>query len=309
MTTTPLFKTVALIGKYNSQEIGDSLDTLSKYFKSKGSKVLIEQQTAFLLDYEGDNVASLSEIGKNSDLAVVLGGDGTMLNIARVLAVYDVPVIGVNRGHLGFLTDLSTHNMIEHFDEILAGNYYTEDRILLQTSVIREDEIVFKSVAFNDAVIDKGSVSRLIEFEMRINNQFVYSQHSDGLIISSPTGSTAYALSAGGPIVHPSLNAIIMAPICPHTLTNRPLVVNSNSVIDIMMLHCADGRVHVDGHYHFDLLAQDCVRIEPYQHNIKLLHPNTHDYYQTLRIKLNWGFNSISHAVAEQNHNNNNSGH
>lgn len=289
----PMFKTVALIGKYNSQETGETLATLQTFFAEQGVKVLIEKQTAGLVGYRGDNIASTHEIGENADLAVVLGGDGTMLHIARSLASSDVPLIGINGGHLGFLTDLSLDNMLEKLEKILAGEFYLEERILLKATVIRQGEKVFKALAFNDVVIDKGAISRLIDFNIFINQQFAYNQRSDGLILSTPTGSTAYALSAGGPIVHPSLSAIILAPICPHTLTNRPLVVHSNSLVEIEMLHCADGRVHIDGHCHYDLIPHDRIRIEKFRNGIILLHPHDHDYYDTLRLKLNWGINSI----------------
>ncbi len=289
----PMFKTVALIGKYNSRETGEALATLQEFFTQQGVRVLIEKQTAGLVGYHGDNIASMHQIAENADLAVVLGGDGTMLHIARSLASSDVPLVGINGGHLGFLTDLSIDNMLAKLEKILEGEFYLEERILLKATVIRQGEKVFKALAFNDVVIDKGAISRLIDFNIFINQQFAYNQRSDGLILSTPTGSTAYALSAGGPIVHPSLNAIILAPICPHTLTNRPLVVHSNSLVEIEMIHCADGRVHIDGHCHYDLVPHDRIRIEKFRNGIILLHPHDHDYYDTLRLKLNWGMNAI----------------
>jgi NAD+ kinase len=283
------FKTVALIGKYNSPEIGDSLLRLAGFLVEKQITVLVERQTASSAGIAGYPTASLEEIGEQADLAVVLGGDGTMLNIARALYTYGVPLVGINQGRLGFLTDVSVDAMLETMEEILDGDYLSEARFLLTVTIRRQGENVFEACAFNDAVVSKGATARLIELEVFVDGQFVYSQRSDGLIISTPTGSTAYALSSGGPILHPTLEAVVLVPICPHTLSNRPIAVNSESTIEILLLHADDARVHFDGQRHFDLQENDWVIVRRSKQMVHLLHPFGHSYYDMLRQKLHWG--------------------
>jgi NAD+ kinase len=283
------FKTVALIGKYNSPEIGDSLLRLAGFLVEKQLTVLVERQTASSAGIAGYPTASLEEIGEQADLAVVLGGDGTMLNIARALYTYGVPLVGINQGRLGFLTDVSVDAMLETMEEILDGDYLSEARFLLTVTIRRQGENVFEACAFNDAVVSKGATARLIELEVFVDGQFVYSQRSDGLIISTPTGSTAYALSSGGPILHPTLEAVVLVPICPHTLSNRPIAVNSESTIEILLLHADDARVHFDGQRHFDLQENDWVIVRRSKQMVHLLHPFGHSYYDMLRQKLHWG--------------------
>lgn len=286
---TQLFKTVALIGKYNSPEIGDSLLRLADFLAQRKHTVLVERQTAECTGVTSYPTASLEEIGERADLAVVLGGDGTMLNIARSLYSFGVPLVGVNQGRLGFLTDVSVDTMLETMEEILAGDYLSESRFLLTVTIRRQGENVFEACAFNDAVVSKGATARLIELEVFVDGQFVYSQRSDGLIISTPTGSTAYALSSGGPILHPTLEAMVLVPICPHTLSNRPIAVNSESTIEILLLHADDARVHFDGQRHFDLQENDWVIVRRSRQMVRLLHPFGHSYYDMLRQKLHWG--------------------
>lgn len=284
-----LFKTVALIGRYNSPEIGDSLLRLAGFLEERKHRVLVERSTAECTGVTGYPLASLDEIGEQADLAVVLGGDGTMLNIARSLYTYGVPLVGVNQGRLGFLTDVSADTMLETLEEILSGDYLSEARFLLTVTIRRQGDNVFEASAFNDAVVSKGATARLIELEVFVDGQFVCSQRSDGLIISTPTGSTAYALSSGGPILHPTLEAIVLVPICPHTLSNRPIAVNSESTIEILLLHADDARVHFDGQRHFDLQENDWVIVRRSKQMVRLLHPFGHSYYDMLRQKLHWG--------------------
>ncbi|MDD5240130.1 MAG: NAD kinase [Sulfuricella sp.] len=284
-----LFKTVALIGKYNSPEIGDPLLRLARFLEERECGVLVERQTAESTGVSAFPVASLEEIGERADLAVVLGGDGTMLNIARSLHAYDVPLVGVNQGRLGFLTDVSAEAMLETMAEILAGDYLSEARFLLAVTIRRHGENVHEACAFNDAVVSKGATARLIELEVFVDGQFVYSQRSDGLIVSTPTGSTAYALSSGGPILHPTLEAVVLVPICPHTLSDRPIAVNSESTIEILLLRADDARVHFDGQRHFDLQENDWIIVRRSSQMVRLLHPLGHSYYSMLRQKLHWG--------------------
>jgi len=284
----PSFKTVGLIGKYKSPEIAGPLLKLADFLTQRGVKVLIDRLTA---SHIGDNkypVLVLEEIGRQADLAVVLGGDGTMLNIARTFAPCDVALVGVNQGRLGFLTDISIDTMFETIGTILEGNYVTEERMLLEAEVFSGESSVFTVLAFNDVVISKGIKGSMIELEVRIDGQFLYTVRADGLIVASPTGSTAYALSSGGPIVHPSLSVMALVPICPHTFSSRPIVISSDSVVEIIIGDAADARAHFDSHSRFDLREQDHVVVRRYGHTIRLLHPVGHNYYSMLREKLHW---------------------
>jgi len=283
------FESIALIGKFNSQEVGDSLSRLAAFLQHRGHAVLVETQTAASAGVDQYPLATLEEIGQQADLAVVLGGDGTMLNIACSLFPYGVPLVGINLGRLGFLADVALDTMLETMGEMLGGEYLTEDRFLITVTVRRHGENIFEAHAFNDAVVSKGATARLIELEVFVDGQFVYSQRSDGLIVSTPTGSTAYALSSGGPILHPTLEALVLVPICPHTLSNRPIAVNSESTLEILLIHAVDARVHLDGQRHFDLQANDWVIVRRAPQTVRLLHPYGHSYYDMLRQKLHWG--------------------
>lgn len=283
------FETIALIGRYNSPEVGDSLLRLASFLQHRGHQVLVETRTATSANITSYPLASLDEIGAQADLAVVMGGDGTMLNIACSLFTYKVPLIGINLGRLGFLADVSLDTMLETMDEMLKGEFEAEERFLITVTVRRQGENIFEAHAFNDAVVSKGATARLIELEAFVDGQFVYSQRSDGLIISTPTGSTAYALSSGGPILHPTLEALVLVPICPHTLSNRPIAVNSQSTVEILLIHADDARVHLDGQRHFDLQANDWVILRRAPQTVRLLHPEGHSYYDMLRQKLHWG--------------------
>ncbi len=283
------FKTIALIGKYDSPQMAGTLPQLADYLQKMGCEVLIAHNTADQLGLLNQSTAELTEIGERADLAVVLGGDGTMLSIARMLVAHDIPLVGVNQGRLGFLTDVPAETMQESLAAILAGDYVAEQRLLLNTQILRGGETIFNACAFNDVVMSKGGMGRLIEFEAVIDGEFVYSQRSDGLVIATPTGSTAYALSAGGPILHPTLEAFVLVPICAHTLAARPIVVNSHSVVELQLKHADDARVHFDGQRQFDIQIGDTVRISRAPNAIRLLHPKDYSYYSTLREKLYWG--------------------
>jgi NAD+ kinase len=201
-----------------------------------------------------------------------------------------VPLIGVNQGRLGFLADVSIDTMFSTLDEMLSGQYVAEDRIMLEASVERHEDVLIASYAFNDVVVSKSTMGRLIEFEVYIDNQFVYSQRADGLVVASPTGSTAYALSSGGPILHPTLEAVVMVPICPHTLSARPIAVNSRSEIEINLIHADDDAASTStASATADLRIGDRVVIRRAHNTVRLLHPEGHNYYDTLRQKLHWG--------------------
>jgi NAD+ kinase len=285
---TAEFKTIALIGKYKSPEIGEPLLRLAAYLESRGVRVLLDPITAAHVARNDLEVMPLERSGELADLAIVIGGDGTMLNIARTLSPFDVALVGVNQGRLGFLTDISVDTMLDTIGAMLDGQHITESRLLLASEVWRADERICDVRAFNDASVAKGADGGLIELEVRIDGQFVYLLRADGLIVATPTGSTAYALSAGGPILHPALSVLAIVPVCPHTLSNRPITVSSDAQIEILMHRCADARVHYDSHSHCELRPGDRIVVRRFPRTIRLLHPLGHNYYHMLREKLHW---------------------
>jgi NAD+ kinase len=282
------FNTIALIGKYKSPEIAEPVLRLAQFLQSRGIRVLLDPLTATHVGRNSYSVLPLEEVGRAAELAIVIGGDGTMLNIARTFAPFDVALVGINQGRLGFLTDLSLDGMFEAMTALLDGKFVEESRMLLQAEVWSAQHRVLEVLAFNDISVNKGAEGSLIEIEVRIDGKFVYNLRSDGLIVTSPTGSTAYALSSGGPILHPSLSVIGLVPVCPHTLSNRPIVVGSDSEIEIMVLRAADARAHFDSHSHHELKERDEIRVKRCPHSIRLLHPLGHNYYHMLREKLHW---------------------
>jgi NAD+ kinase len=283
------FKTVALIGKHKNPDIVTPLLSLGAFLESRGLEVLLDSLTAATTaEQKKYPVLSMEEIGVRADLAIVLGGDGTMLNIARKLAPFDVPLVGINQGRLGFLTDLSIHTMVETLGSMLDGLYIPERRMLLYVEVARDNTVMFSALALNDVAVNRGVGGNMIEFEVRINGEYVYSLRSDGLIVATPTGSTAYALSSGGPILHPSLDLIALVPVSPHTLSNRPIVVGPETTVEILMHRTAVARVHSDSHSHFDLQENDKVIVSRAPYTVTLLHPSQYSYYRMLREKLGW---------------------
>lgn len=269
------------------QLMQNDLSVLARHLASKGIDVWVEENTAHHAQLANFKTLSLNEIGRTTDLAVVMGGDGTMLSVARSLIEADVPLVGINRGRFGFLTDLRAEDMLIEIDRILAGNFIQEPRMLLEAQVIRQGSLEYSSYAFNDVVIKSGL--RLIEIEVEIDGKFVYKQRSDGLILSTPTGTTAYALSAGGPILHPNLEAISLVPICPHTLSNRPIAVNSGSKIEVTLVQFDEAQLSFDGQLQLTLQVGDTIKVHRAEKAISLLHPANYCYFEMLRNKLNWG--------------------
>lgn len=284
-----VFQTVAIIGKYMNPEIREQILMLANFLADRQVGVLIEENTAEQSDIREYASVNINDIGNKAELAVVVGGDGTMLSAARTLVDYDIPLVGINRGRFGFLTDLSAESMLPCMEKILAGKYTIEERILLSAEISRYGEVIDQGRALNDVVVNKSGVARLIELEVYIDGQFVYRQRSDGLILATPTGTTAYSLSAGGPILHPTLDAIAMVPICPHTLSNRPIAINSASKVEIALIHAEDARVHFDGQVQVSLQQGDTVLVQRIDKTISLLHPAAHSHYGMLRDKLGWG--------------------
>lgn len=285
------FSTIAIIGKYMSPAavklMQPDLLSLAQHLQSRNINVYIEEHTAKHAPLPGFNTLTLDEVGASADLAIVMGGDGTMLSVARSLIDADVRLVGINRGRFGFLTDLRAEDMLVQLDRILAGEFSEEPRMLLTAQVIRNGQILHTNYAFNDVVIK--SDLRLIELEVHINQQFVHKQRSDGLILSTPTGTTAYALSAGGPILHPSLEAITLVPICPHTLSNRPIAVSSSSKIEVVLVQFDEAQLSFDGQCQVTLEMGDKIMVQRAEKTILLLHPSEYCYFDMLRNKLNWG--------------------
>ncbi len=280
--------TVALIGKRSTPEIAAPLLGLAAFLSEKGVAVMVDELTAPYLGAHEYTVATLEDMGKAADLAIVLGGDGTMLNIVCALAPHQVPLAGVNQGRLGFLTDISLDNMLPTIGAMLEGKFVTEQRMLLQGKVLRDGAEISGALAFNEVVMHRGGASSMMEFEISIDGEYLYKQRADGLIAATPTGSTAYALSAGGPIVHPALDIITLVPVCPHALSNRPIVLRSHSVLEILIHRCAEASLRFDSHTRFDVREGDRVVVSRYPEAACLLHPEGHSYYHTLREKLLW---------------------
>ncbi len=282
------FNTVGIIGKPDAPNLAAPIAQLVSFLRRRKLKVVLDTRTAAHLDPATCAMAELDVIGKQTDLVVVVGGDGTMLGVARKLAPQGVPIVGVNLGRLGFLTDIPLQSMEAMLAAILDGDYSAEDRMLLQSQIVRGDASVFETLALNDVVVSRGSMGSMIEFDVHIDGQFSYNLRSDGLIISTPTGSTAYSLSSGGPILHPQLDAISMVPISPHTLSNRPIVVAAKAVIEIVLIRGPNACANFDVQSKFDLLSMDKVVVRAAAHPIKLLHPKNYNYYAMLREKLHW---------------------
>ena len=283
------FKNIAIVARLQTPGIAEPLMHLANLLQQQGKKVLIEEEVAQEQGLTGYATVLRDEIGLYADLTIVIGGDGTMLSIARLLAPYQVPIIGVNQGRLGFITDISMPDMEPVILRILEGEFVPEERMLLQASVYREEAILYQSLAFNDVVLSRGAMGSMIEFEVFIDSLFVYSQRSDGLIISTPTGSTAYSLAAGGPILHPTVSAMTIVPVCPQFLNNRPIAINDTCRVEFLITRGQDARVFFDNQSHVDLHERDKVAVSRYQHTLTILHPIGYSYYDVLRNKLHWG--------------------
>ena len=281
-------KTIALVGKYNAAGINHSMYELAHFLDKAGHTVVLEAETAHYIQLDGVESMSVADIGKTADAAIVVGGDGTMLGIARQLAPYNVPLIGINQGRLGFITDIPLDRMIPVISDMLQGKYVSERRSLLQAIVVRDGDQIFSGMAFNDIVVARGAGSGMVELRVEVDGLFMYNQRSDGLIVSTPTGSTAYALSAGGPLLHPSLNGIVMVPIAPHALSNRPIVLPDSSEVVIQIAAGRDISVNFDMQTFASLMHQDKIIVKRSTHTVTFLHPQDWNYYNTLREKLHW---------------------
>ena len=286
---TPHFTHIGLIGKSEDSNVSTTLCALSDYLEQQKVEILLDESLADILPGSHHTVAERATLAQTCDLAIVVGGDGTLLNAARSLAESGIAVLGVNLGRLGFLVDVSPEDMPRQLDKILSGQFSEEQRTLLHMTVIRDGEVISQSSALNDVVVHKKDIARMIELDTYIDGHFLNTNRSDGLIVSTPTGSTAYALSGGGPILHPRLEAITLVPICPHTLSNRPIVIHDDSVIEIIIHKgTLEATVSCDGQVDQSLEADDLITVRKHDHALRLLHPPGHDYFAVLREKLRW---------------------
>jgi NAD+ kinase len=283
-----IFNTIALVVRPNTAGIEDSVRDVLDFLKRAGYSVVFETETAAHLNMPEIPSMSPQGIGEKADVAIVMGGDGTMLGIARQLAPYEVPLIGINQGRLGFMTDIPRDGMLPVLAKILAGTHKAERRALLEGHVLRDGKPIHIGLAVNDVVVARGAGSGMVELRVDVDDHFMYNQRSDGLIVSTPTGSTAYALSAGGPLLHPSLGGIVLVPIAPHALSNRPIVLPESSEIVIEINRGHDITVNFDMQTFASLAPQDRIHIRRSPHTITFLHPEGWSYYNTLREKLHW---------------------
>lgn len=282
------FQTIAIIGKHKSTDMAIPILCLGDFLASRGVHVVVDGLSAEHIKGHPFTALSLDEIAKTVDMAIVIGGDGTLLNIARALAPYGVPIAGVNQGRIGFLTDLSMGSMQDGIAAMLDGIFVTEQRLLLTARVIRNGVEIFSGLALNEVVVHRSNISSMVEFEVRIDGEYLYNQRADGLIISTPTGSTAYAMSAGGPIIHPGLDVVQLVPVCPHSLSNRPIIVKGTSELELLMHRTGDICVRYDSHTTFEMQLHDKLIVKKFAQPVFLMHPAGHSYYHTLREKLLW---------------------
>ncbi|MGE5330447.1 MAG: NAD kinase [Nitrospirota bacterium] len=292
---TPHFRHVALIGKYQSQVSGTAaagslqlMEDIAGFLQSQGCKVAVEERTAMATGLARYPALDADAIGEHCDLGLVVGGDGTMLSIGRQLARHGTPLIGINQGRLGFVTDIPLENYQTTLTPMLHGEYEEDHRPLMHARVEREGRVVFDAFAMNDVVVNRGATSGMVELRVEVDGHFVANQRADGLIIASPTGSTAYALSAGGPMLHPSIPGWVLVPIAPHTLSNRPIVLADITEIAIELVNGRDASANFDMQSLASLLHGDRILVRRSEYSVRFLHPRGWNYFDTLRKKLLW---------------------
>jgi NAD+ kinase len=264
------YRRVVLFGKAGSADAVAAVETLRTHLRTRGIEVLGEAEA------------------EAADVAIVVGGDGTLLSVARQLAEHDVPLVGINQGRLGFMTDIARADMLPALERLLAGEFTPDRRMLIDACVLRNGQPVFQTLALNEVVVNKGDLGRMIEMEVRVDGEFLYVLRADGMIIATPTGSTAYALAANGPILQPAVPGIALVPLCAHALTYRPITIADSSCVELRLVQSYDGRMHVDGQSYFDVKAGDTVRLSRSAHAVTLLHPPGYSYFAMLREKLHW---------------------
>jgi NAD+ kinase len=282
------FKTVAVVGKSDAASLPDILDQLVGVLRKRGISILMDPLTAGASRARADANVEITELPARADLTVVVGGDGTLISCARLMAERGVPLVGVNLGRLGFLTDIPADSLEPAIESILDGEFIAEHRMLLDGAVRRGAQTLFATLAMNDVVVSRGAMGSMIELAVTVDGEFIYTLRADGLIVATPTGSTAYALSAGGPILHPALQAIALVPISPHTLSNRPVAIRSTSKVEITLVRGVDARANFDVQAYWRLEPGDVVSVSAAAKPATLLHPRGYRYFSMLRQKLRW---------------------
>lgn len=289
------FQHVALVGKYQTTPSGTggaksraALVAVAHFLDDLGCDVAMEQDTALNMGITDYPALSVAQIGRQCDLGLVVGGDGTMLGIGRQMAPYGVPLIGINQGRLGFITDVPYGSFATSLQQMLAGAYVEDHRSLMNAHVLRDGHCVYQAMAMNDVVVNRGATSGMVELRVEVDGHFVANQRADGLIIATPTGSTAYALSSGGPLMHPSVPGWVMVPIAPHTLSNRPIVLPNSSRIAIEIVSGRDASASFDMQSLASLMHGDRIEVSRSEHHVRFLHPQGWSYFDTLREKLHW---------------------
>tara|TARA_B100001564_G_scaffold288981_1_gene252493 strand:- start:253 stop:1122 length:870 start_codon:yes stop_codon:yes gene_type:complete len=285
-----IFKKIAIISKKDDESVKDSLDTVIKYLDKKKIQYFFDENSSILL--KKNNYSSIEDIKDNCDIAFIIGGDGTLLRSAQELSKANIPICGINRGRLGFLVDISPNHIEENLNSIFSDEYSVDERISLTGSVIRDGSEISKNISFNDVVIHSKDAVRMIEMDTTLNGKNLYTVNADGLVISTPTGSTAYSLSSGGPILEPTMDALVIVPICPHLLSNRPFVIDMNSIIEIKLSEKSNMNASVtfDGQINVPIQANDIIKISKGEISLKLIQPPGIDFLSILREKLGWGY-------------------
>ncbi len=287
-----MFKKIVLISNNYSKVISDTLHTVIEVLESRNIEVFLDIKCyEFAPGTHHKTIDTQEFVDQDYDLAIAIGGDGTILQAAHIVANHDIPLLGINRGRLGFLADIPADTVEPMLSKILEGEYTEDIRFQLHCELHREDKTITEDSAFNEVIIQKGNIGKLIEFETYVGGNYVHSQRADGMIVATPTGSTAYSLAGGGPIIHPKLNALLLVPICPHTLSNRPIVIDGNSKVELIMKESKieHGNLTCDGEMICDLLEGDRILIYKKDKKIRLIHPLNYDHYSVLRAKLAWG--------------------
>lgn len=284
----PNFRHIVLVGRYQSDKAAGSVEAIASFLSKRGHHVLIESETAKWLNNSPHKTVSTADIGEAADLAIVIGGDGTMLGVARQLAGLGVPLVGINLGRLGFITDIPHDVWPDALDAVLNGHYVSEHRSMLTAQALRDGEVVWSDTAMNDVVINRSSRSGMIELEVHVDDTYMYTQRADGLIVATPTGSTAYALSANGPILHPRLAGLVMVPVAPQSLSNRPICLPDDVNIRIQVVDGREPRVSCDMQVFEDLHTGDDILVVRSALTVEFLHPAGYSYFSTLRSKLSW---------------------
>ncbi len=282
------FRHVALIGKYHAQGSRSALEGIAQYLGAQGCEVAIEEDTASNAGITTYPILNVAQIGAQCDLGLVVGGDGTMLGIGRLLAQFGVPLVGINQGRLGFITDIAFEDYQTTLAPILQGHYDEDPRWMMQAKVVRDGHCVFNATAMNDVVVNRGASAGMVELRVEVDGRFVANQRADGLIIASPTGSTAYSLSVGGPLLHPSIGGWILVPIAPHNLANRPIVLSDQGEVAVEIVAGRDASANFDMQTLTSLLHGDRIIVRRSEHQVRFLHPVGWSYFDTLRKKLHW---------------------